>query len=948
MLHLPLKAQLPILAALFLLACDKDRHNKRAADDTAPTHDTGPAPDTDPACDAGYIDDDGECVPIACGTGTWGNLEVDESTVYVDINAAEGGDGSEVAPFTSIQAGLDAAGDAGGGMVAVAAGSYPETLDLGRPHDGVHLAGRCRELVVIDASVGDESTAGIDVDAETGEVELSGVTVQGARYYGVLVGSGTLTIRDSAVVCCEYDGVAAYQHGSLPTMLTMEACEVRGNTAVGVGAFDPGTSVTLRRTTIEETQPDEDGEYGYGIYLASGASLDAEGCEVRENTRAGVILLDPGTSAALRETTIEETQPREDGGSGYGIYLFYGASLDAQGCVVRGNTNAGVVLLDPDTSVALRETIIEDTKPHESGSYGYGIYASDSASLHAEGCVIGRSNTTGVRAFDAGTSITLRSTTIEDTQPTENVEYGYGIHIHDGASLDAQACELRRNTSAGVFAFDPGTSVTLRATAIEDTQPDTFGKFGYGIYLSSGASLDAQDCQLGANTILGLSAADFGTTVSLRETTIENTKPRADGAPGSGGIYVTGEASLDMDGCAIRANTGMGLYASGSGTSVALRTTTIEDSMPHADGDFGYGIQVSTGASLDMEGCEVRGCTALGVAASDPGTIVALRDSRIVSTMHGEIYTVGIGIGASRYASIVATAIEVSSNEGPGFYLVHEDTQLGCSGCEVWDNQFAGAAVVNGASLELVGSFIGGTSVEENIGGGVGIYAEPWDGVPPSLTVSDCTIQDNPIAGIWLSGGGRFSFADNTIHGGEGWTRENLTKCGDAVYAGDGVTVWDGSSGLLLENNELLDGLGAGLFLDDASATLSGNNYADNAVDLVVQGLDCAIPLDGYQGEELGSAELCPEYDYATCGDEFMLYMTLAEPESGYGAAFMRPGLPGPGELHVPTLPIAIPHTFDPLPLLPPAPRLEPLRLRLQPLRHEPALLVPYFAPRGH
>ncbi len=153
-------------------------------------------------------------------------------------------------------------------------------------------------------------------------------------------------------------------------------------------------------------------------------------------------------------------------------------------------------------------------------------------------------------------------------------------------------------------------------------------------------------------------------------------------------------------------------------------------------------------------------------------------------------------------------------------------------------------------------------------------------------------------------------------------------------------------SGLLLENNELLDGRGAGLFLDHASATLSGNSYADNAVDLVTQGADGETPPDGYGDEILGSAELCPISDYATCGDEFSLYLTLEEPETGYGAAFMGPGLPGPGELYLPTLPVALPQTFDPLPLLPPAPRLEPRKLRLEPLRHEPAPPVPFAAPR--
>jgi len=119
-------------------------------------------------------------------------------------------------------------------------------------------------------------------------------------------------------------------------------------------------------------------------------------------------------------------------------------------------------------------------------------------------------------------------------------------------------------------------------------------------------------------------------------------------------------------------------------------------------------------------------------------------------------------------------------------------------------------------------------------------------------------------------------------------------------------------------------------------------------VDLVTQGADCATPPDGYEDEAIGSAELCPSYDYATCGDEFMLYLELAEPESGYGAAFMRPGIPGPGALHLPALPVALPHAFERLPLLPPAQGVEPPRLRPQPLRHEPLPSVPFVAPRDH
>jgi len=764
-----------VLIALLLHACHKDKRKKPSNDDTSPTHDTGPAPDTDPECDTGYLDDDGECVSAACGTGTWGNLELDESTVYVDVAAAEGGDGSEAAPFTSIQAGLDAAGDADGGMVAVAAGTYPETLELGYGHDGVHLAGRCRELVIIDASVGEEGTPGIEADPKSSEVEVSGVTVSGSRYVGLLVGSETVTIRESTVAESEWIGVGAYQAAIHATTLTMEACEVRGNATGGVFALDSNTSVTLRETTIEDTQPDKNGEGGYGIQIHGGASLDAEACEIRGNTAVGVTLAESGTSVTLQGTTIEDTLPDENGEGGAGIQVSDGASLQAEGCGIKGNTTLGVL------------------------------------------------------AYDSDTSVTLRETTIEGTLPDDNEVGGYGFQVHGGASLDAESCQVRGNTAVGVAVKDSGTSVTLRGTTIEDNQP--------------------------------------------------------------------GE-----------------------------------------DGAFGYGIGVQDGASLHAEACEVGGNTAVGVLATDTGTSVTLGDTRIASTMRGEEYTVGIGVAAQESASVVATGIDVSSNEGVGLYVFNDHTSLSCSSCTILDNQFAGAVVVRDGTLDISDSFIEDTNEQENLGGGVGIYAVPWIGGPPTLSLTDTTIQDNAIAGVWLSGEGSYALSGNTIHGGEGWTRESLTKCGDAVYAQDGVTAWDGTSGLLLENNELLDGLGAGVFLDDATAMLSGNSYSNNAVDLVHQGTDCSSPPDGHDGEAFSSdVELCPTYDYATCGDEFALYLTLADPETGHGEAFFGPELSGSCALHLAALPVALPVTFKPPPLLPPAPHIELLEFRPQPLRFERA-----------
>jgi hypothetical protein len=184
-----------------------------------------------------------------------------------------------------------------------------------------------------------------------------------------------------------------------------------------------------------------------------------------------------------------------------------------------------------------------------------------------------------------------------------------------------------------------------------------------------------------------------------------------------------------------------------------------------------------------------------------------------------------------------------------------------------------------GAALSLSRSAITDTSAASNVGGGVGLWARATQAEPTSLELTDSTVSGNPVGGVWLSGPGSFRLQDNTLQGGEGETRGTLVRCGDAVYARDGATAWDGATGLYLEGNTLRDGNGAGLFLDGATATLAGNDWDANKVDIVAQGGSCAVPPEGMDAEAVGSTELCPTWDYSTCSDEFELYMEIAVPE---------------------------------------------------------------------
>ncbi len=996
------------------------------------------APDdtgTGSPCGEGQVlDSDGSCVPEACGSGTWGELE--GATVFVDIAAAASGDGSQAAPYTSIQAGLDAAGAAGGGTVAVAAGSYPETLSMSSAHSGVHLAGRCRELVALDASVGGERSPGIDVQGA--DAEISGLTVWGAHWLGLRVGAGAVLFHDAAVVESAYLGAGAYPAGIIPPTLEIRACELVGNAGAGVLAQDAGTTITVVDSTIEGTTLNDSGGGGFGLLAYGGASLSASGSTIVASTNAAVWAEGAGTLISLTDSEIRDTQPPGGASEGIGILAADQATLLGQGLTVSDNTAVGVVAKDPGTTLRLEDSEVRATQPDPSGARGFGAQAYDGASLTLEGCELIENHSAGVFGYDEGTTLTLIDTVVRDTQPQASGLLGHGIEAQGGASLVIEGGEISGNTGAGVLLQDAGTTATIGDLSILGTLPTTDGigagvdvyagasaalttcaidnntaagvhahgegsfahlvdseilgtqqsaalGFGVGVLLNAGAQATLEHCRIEDSAATGLTALGAGsgatvldseirgtlpterhpasaalmvgegaslalerslvedntglgvwgygsdTSVSMVEVEIGDTRPDDDGWGGRG-LEIASGASLLASACTVRGSTGIAVFIAGAGTSATLDDSTLEGTSPDHTGAFGYGVEVqqqaqlhatgltitdntavgllvshqgthatladseirdtrlggddrgghaiwvSLGATLDVSDGHLEGNLNTALVARDGGTQVTLDDTTITGTGYGGVFMMGGGAASVDGAAITATDAEIRDNRGPGLQTIGLGAALSCTRCTLADNDFAGALVILDAAMELSECAIEGTGVQENLGGGVGLYAGPFeDGHPPSLLLDASTLRDNPIAGAWFGGQGSYQLTGNTIHGGEGWSRGTLTQCGDAVYAGGGVQAWDGSSGLWLSDNDLVEGLTAGLFLDDASATVQGNRYAENQVDIVQQGLACELGPEGWTSEPLRSTELCPTYDYGVCDDAFALYLTVAE-----------------------------------------------------------------------
>ena len=472
------------ISATLLVAVGCEDDGPVGDDDTIAEPDTSPCADgfrQDSDLPAEFLDEfpDG-CVPQECGLGRWGNLEVDGETVYVDANAAEGGDGSEQAPFTSIQDGLDAAGETGGGMVAVAVGTYVENLLLTEEHDGVHLAGRCRDLVVLDASEGEEDESGIMANGFWGDEEwrVSGLEVTGAPYGGIWLQIGNLHTTSGRLVENHLAGFLATRHSSAALLSDVE---------------------------IRDTQPLPDGTLGRGIQVSGGASLEADGCLVEGNSDVGILVSDEGTSVDLTDVEVRETQPLPNGTFGLGIQVSGGASLEADGCLVEGNSDVGIYVSGEGTAVLLSDVEVRETQPLPGGTDGRGIGVQKGAILAADGCTVEGNYEVGILVLDEGT-VHLSDVEVRNTHRSSLYTVAVGVCSQEYASLIANElivadtegvglfatwygglscsnCNLTDSSFAGALAWSSG-AIDLSTTNISGTRSDANEGGGIGIYAS--------------------------------------------------------------------------------------------------------------------------------------------------------------------------------------------------------------------------------------------------------------------------------------------------------------------------------------------------------------------------------------------------------------------------------------------------------------------------------
>ena len=792
------------------------------------TEDDDDSADEGDSCEEGTVDDGGTCVPEACGTGRWGHLEVDGSTVFVDADADGDGDASEESPYSTIDEALD---DATGDLVAIAAGSYTENLELTSDHDGIRLAGRCQEMVELDASGGEE-TAGIVVGGggmARPAVDISGLTIRGATQIGIMIDRGVVTVHDVTLT---------------------------ENDVLGVVVIGGGNEAVLDRVTIRDTRTDAQGNWGYGLDVGSSSSATATDCLLDANSTLGINIYGSGAEVVLENVTVSNTQPKDNGDYGYGVQVMDWGTLIATNCTFEGNTDRGVRALDAGSRVELYGGVIRGTLQSAATGYGLGIHADQQATVIAEGTLVEGNCWGGIILEDSGTSAELDGVEVRDTIATGEVETGIGIRASLGASLTATDCVVDGNSSVGILIGHEGTTAQLTRVEIANTRYHAVIHSGYGFHVSQGAVATVQDCWFHHNGYVTVAAGNEGTELTLVDTVIEDTRPGDEGHFGYG-VNVWDQASMVMQGGVIQRNQVVNLMLGEDGTSVTLTGVDILDALKDAGGTGGRGISMEEGARLVAEDCLIEGSEEMGLILFGQDTVAELTDVTIRDTGRSVLYTVGAGLAAQHNADVQANNMQIENSDGPGILLML--ASLTCTGCRVTGSTFASLMMQSGDAL-LADTELGAVGTDANQGGGRGIYADNMFGAP-TLTVRDSTVHSSPLAAVWLEGQGSYTFENNDLEGGTALEPyPGVLLHGDGIFALDGIQAWDGEEGLYVGGNTLHGADGTAVFLDGSRATLVDNTYSNNGTDVVQQACGELEPPEGY--EEAPLAEICPVYDH--------------------------------------------------------------------------------------
>jgi hypothetical protein len=655
-----LRAALAACALLLLLACP-----------TSPEPDP-PEPEGCAADERLAQADDGEsvCIPLDCGEGPWGDLDR-TGALHVAPWGSSDGDGSEEAPFASIQDAVDAS-EVGGRVVIASDGPheavYDEALDFGAGDD-VELAGRCPELVRIDASDGDAPTWA----QSGGDTRASSLTISG--------GNGGLWFDGGA-------GAGAFVDVALVD-----------NRTVGLAAFGTGVEVSFEDGWIRGTTPNEAGAFGRGVDVELGGYARVERTELSGNHNIGAFASLDGI-LELTDCTVSDQRVADITPATVGVSAQESGHVLATRVVVSDNRGLGVSAV-MEGVVELVDSEVLETRAR-SGDQPRGINVQLGGQVIGRGLRVEGNDSLGLYAYGEGSLIDLEDSVVRSSRRLDELP-GVGAQILGGATLTGRGVLFEGHEEVALVIALAGSRVTLEDSEVRGTRPGASGLVGQGVHVRDGALLEGAGLEIIDNMGIGLVVSGADARAELHDSRVAGTKTSV--AMGSGqGVSVQLDGRVSASGLVVEDNEGPGLYLLAGGAALLTE--------PDLRANHFAGAALLAGGVLSITGGQVRD----NVPSSGSGGGVGVYAWDLLGADHLEldgvsfsdhlgpdVYLVGEGVHTIVDCSFEGSSLGVLATGGIGRWQAD-----GSAGLLLQDNRFEGldgdAILLDGSSASLVGN----------------------------------------------------------------------------------------------------------------------------------------------------------------------------------------------------------------------------------------------------
>lgn len=341
---------------------------------------------------------------------------------------------------------------------------------------------------ISDVTIGPTPRIGLGV---RGTAHVEGVAILAATGLGILaaptaaVTGGDVIVRGTVREGPEV-GVAGLGLAADTADVTLARVAIEGNAHTGVLAID-GARVLLEDAVVRDMVQALGGVNGYAIATFTNGSVEARRVVIEGAHEFGVFARGHGASVLLEDAVLRDTRKVILGGipwRGRGLIAFEGADAVIRRALFERNHQQSIQARNEGTEVLIEDAVVRDTgavsePPPNVVSAGIGLRVHMGATGRVARALFDRNATLAVAMdfFDGvgtPTAATLEDVLVRDTVPQRGVG-ARSFQLSGPGTLDATRLRFEDSVGIALYVGGEGAVATLRDLTIADTAASDCG-----------------------------------------------------------------------------------------------------------------------------------------------------------------------------------------------------------------------------------------------------------------------------------------------------------------------------------------------------------------------------------------------------------------------------------------------------------------------------------------